>query len=362
MEYLKKQDPALKFFGVGSKAMEKKGFECLGYSEDMAIVGLVEVITHYPELKRIFNHLIEQANVRKPAVVLLLDYPDFNLRIAKELKPFNHRVFYYISPQVWGWRQNRIFDIKKYCEKVFLLFPFEVDFYKQHDVPFEFVGHPLLDDLGPELFDASKIAVRRSQFGIKKSEKVLLLMPGSRKGEIERHMQIQLDTAEILIKKYPQIRIVIACAPSLTKEFLLEKMNSFKAPYLMLQEDPNQMIALSDLVLSASGTATLMVGLLEKPMVIMYKMNWLSGKIAIYLTRHMRFFGLPNLVLNELVVKEFKQDEVATKQLTTELEKLIVDEKYYNSVVSKLKNIRHHLGDKGASKKVADHLWKVIRS
>lgn len=361
MDYLKKQDPTLKFFGVGSKSMEKKGFECLGYSENMAIVGLVEVIKHYPELKRIFDNLVEQATIRKPELVLLLDYPDFNLRLAKALKPAGLRIFYYISPQVWAWRQKRIVDIKKYIEKVFLLFPFEIDFYKRHEMPYEFVGHPLLDDLGPELFDVSKISVRRSQFGIKKSEKVLLLMPGSRKGEIERLMQIQLDTAEMLLKKHPQLRIIIACAPSLTKDFLLEKMSLFKSPYLMLREDPNHMIAISDVVLAASGTATLMVGLLEKPMVVMYKMNWLTSIIAKRLTT-LSYFALPNMVLNERVVPEFLQEQVEVPRLASELEKLLVDEKLYQSTVTKLKTIRHYLGEKGASKKVADHLWKVIKS
>jgi lipid-A-disaccharide synthase len=362
MKHLKSQDPTLHFFGVGSKAMEDQGFECLGYSEDMAVVGVFEVVKHYPTLRRVFNSLVEQSNLRKPAAVLLMDYPEFNIRLAKALKPFNHRIFYYISPQVWAWRQSRIFDIKKYCEKVFLLFPFEISFYEQYQVPFEFVGHPLLDDLQSDLFDSERIAVRRSQFGIKKTEKVLLLMPGSRKGEIDRHLQVQLDAAEILLKKYPQLRLMIACAPSLSKDDLIEKMNSFKSPYLLLREDPNNMIALADLVLVASGTAALMVGLLEKPMVIIYKVSWLTGKIATMLTKHLRFFGLPNLVLNEPVIKELKQEEVTPVVLALELEKFLVDEKYVQTVVAQLKTLRLRLGEKGASKKVADHLWKVIRS
>ena len=359
--HLRKQDPDIKFFGVGSKAMEKNGFDCLGYAEDMAIVGFVEVVKYYSELKRIFNNIIAEAEKQRPVAVLLLDYPDFNLRLAKKLKAKGHRIFYYISPQVWAWRQSRIHQIRAYVEKVFLLFPFEVDFYKKHNVPFEFVGHPLLDGLNPDLFDQHKIELRRLKYGIKKSEVVLLLMPGSRRHEIERLFEIQLKSAEKLLIKYPQVRLVIACAPTLTKDYLAEKAGNFKSPFIMLQDEPNEMIALADIVLAASGTATLMVGLLEKPMVIMYKMNWLSGHIAMYLTRKMPHFGLPNMVLNELVVPELKQDEVNENRIAAEVEKYLIDENYRFGVIDKLKKIRNYLGFRGASEKVARHLGQVVR-
>lgn len=360
IEHLKKQDSTLHFFGIGSRAMEKKGFECIGYAEDMAVVGVVEVLKHYSEIKKVFNRVVEEANVRKPAAILLLDYPGFNLKLAETLKHKGHRLFYYISPQIWAWKQDRIFTIKKYIEKVFLILPFEKDFYTKHQVPFEFVGHPLLDDLYPDLFDPQKIARRRQKYGIKDSEKVLLLMPGSRKGEIERHMQVQLESASVLLKKYPEMRLVIAGAPTLSKDYLVEKIGDFKSPFILLQEHPNEMIALSDLVLVASGTATLMVALLEKPMVIMYKVNWLTGIIGKILTRHLRFFGLPNLILNEPVITELKQEEVTSQRIVHELE-LFMDEKHLKNTVTELKKIRGLLGDRGASKRVAEQLWPLIK-
>lgn len=361
IEHLKKQDSTLRFFGVGSKDMEKKGFECLGYAEDMAVVGVVEVLKHYTEIKSVFDRVVTEANQRKPAAVLLLDYPGFNLKLAKELKPHGHRVFYYISPQIWAWKQDRIFIIKKFVEKVFLILPFEMEFYKKHDVPFEFVGHPLLDDLDPSLTDPQKIELRRQKYGIKKSEMVLLLMPGSRKGEIERHLQVQLESASLLLQKYSNMRLIVAGAPSLSKDYLIEKIGNFKSPFILLQEHPNEMIALADIVLVASGTATLMVALLEKPMLIMYKVNWLTGVIGKMLTKHLRFFGLPNLILNEPVITELKQEEVTTDRIISELEKFMDDE-YRSRVVAKLKTIRGLLGERGASGKVAEHLWTIINS
>lgn len=361
IENLKKQDPTLHFFGIGSKAMERNGFECLGYAEDMAVVGFLEVVKHYSELKAIFNRVVEVAEQRKPAAVLLLDYPGFNLRLAEQLQPQGHRVFYYISPQVWAWKQDRIFTIKKYIEKVFLIFPFEVEFYKKHQAPFEFVGHPLLDDLSPELFSQQKIELRRQKYGIKSSEMVLLLMPGSRKSEIERHFQIQLESASVLLQKYSNMRLVIAGAPTLSKDYLIEKMGNFKSPFILLHENPNDMISLADLVIASSGTATLMVGLLEKPMVIMYKVNWLSGVIGKMLTKNLRYFGLPNLILNERVVAELLQQEVTTQRIVFEIEKYM-DQDYREKVILNLKKIRNFLGDAGASKRVADRLWTVVNA
>ena len=125
IEHLKKLDPSLQFFGVGSKAMEKKGFECLGYAENLAVVGVVEVLKHYSEIKTVFDRVVFEANRRKPSAVLLLDYPGFNLKLAKELKSSGYRIFYYISPQIWAWKQDRIFTIKKFVDKVFLILPFE---------------------------------------------------------------------------------------------------------------------------------------------------------------------------------------------------------------------------------------------
>ncbi len=362
MRELRRKDEKFEFFGVGSRAMEKDGFKRIGNSEDMAVVGIVEVAKHYRRLKGIFDQLIAACDVEKPDAVLLLDYPDFNLRLGEKLKEKGVRVFYYISPQVWAWRQKRIHQIKRICECVFLIFPFEIEFYKLHNVTHEFVGHPLLDDLNEDYYATAAIQLRRQQFGVLPKEKILLLMPGSRFSEIERLFQFQLEVAAEICKRNPSVRIAIACAPSLKREDLTDRMENFKLPYLFLHENPNSMIALADAVLVASGTATLMVGLLEKPMVIIYRLAWLTGVVGGWLARHLKFFGLPNLVLNKNVVLELKQSEVKHSTVVRELEKLLLDPVARKSMIQELSQLKNKLGGRGANARVAQSLWEKVYS
>lgn len=360
MKEWKAQGRDIEFFGVGTQEMENLGFRRLGKAEDMAVVGLFEVAKHFNHLKSIFNQLLETAVQEQPDFVILMDYPDFNLRLAKKLKALNIKVFYYISPQVWAWRKSRIHDIKAYCEKVFLLFPFEKKFYDSYQVPNEFVGHPLLEDLDPVLFDERHIMYERQKYGIKEDEMVLALMPGSRRGEIEKNFPLQLETAKIILSQYSQVVLAICVAPTLKREQLLPYLEDFGYSYVMIKDDPNRMIALADLVLVASGTATLMVGLLAKPMVIMYKVNWLTGVIGSWLTRGLKFFGLINLVHDELIVPECKQAETSPQNLARLLKRYITDSQYKNQVIQQLKRTREALGDQSGPHSTATQ--KVVQS
>lgn len=363
MRYWQNQNLSVDFFGVGSSEMESLGQNRIGRSEEMAIVGLAEVIAHYSELKKIFNNLVEEAKKRKPRFVLLMDYPDFNLRLAEKLKKelgSDLKVYYYISPQIWAWRQSRIHTIKKYCDKVFLLFPFETEFYNKFDVSNEFVGHPLLDDLNPQLLDKIYQQHSRERYGISSKEKVLALMPGSRRSEIEFNFQVQLDTARILLKKYNHLRLMIFVAPTLTKEFLQDRLNDFASPYILVKEDPNQMICMADYVLAASGTATLMVGLLQKPMVIMYRMKWLTGILAKMLVRGVRFFGIVNLIMDQEVVPERMQTQANPDELSKLVSRYIDDSEHYTQTVQKLSQLEHRLGDKGATSRVGAALARYL--
>lgn len=344
MTYFNKYKSDYKFFGVGTKQMEDMGFERIGKSEEMAIVGLTEVIKHLPFLKGIFNGLVQKAIDEKPDAVILMDYPDFNLRLAKKLSGLGMNVFYYISPQVWAWRKSRIHDIKKYCKKVFLLFPFEKKFYNEHQVPNEFVGHPLLEDLNPKLTDKKYLEGRRSRYGITSSDKVLAIMPGSRKGEIEKNFKTQLEAATIVSKKFENLKIVICVAPTLEKDYILSHMEDFKPPYILLKEDPNEMIAMSDVALVASGTATLMVGLLEKPMVIMYKMSGMTYRLAKILVKGVDIFGLVNLVHEKKVVPELLQHEANPVDLAQLIGRYLSDQAFYDQTVNALKETRVKLG------------------
>ncbi len=362
MQYWKSVKFEADIFGVGTKAMEDIGMRRIGRSEDMAVVGLVEVLKHYSELKNIFNQLVDEALEQKPDFILLLDYPDFNLRLAEKLKKkmgqAGIKVFYYISPQIWAWRKGRVHQIKKFCDKVFVILPFEKDFYDQYKVPNEFVGHPLLDELKDEYFDSDLKKRSRQKYGISITEKVLALMPGSRKGEIERNFPTQIETARILLKKHPDIRITVFVAPTLSKEVIQQYCDNVNFPFTFIQDDPNKMISMADYVLVASGTATLMVGLQLKPMVIMYKLNQLTGFLAKFLVRGVKYFGLVNLILDKEVVPERFQAEANPEDLAKLIDRMIMQPEFERQIVQDLSKLKKLLGEAGATRKVAETLMK----
>jgi lipid-A-disaccharide synthase len=299
----------------------------------------------------IIDNLVKAAEERRPKVAIVMDYPEFNLMLSKKLHALGIPVIYYISPQVWAWRKGRVHTIKKYCKKALLLFPFEVPFYKKHEVPHEFVGHPILDELDEKLFDPEYRKTHRNQCGISDDEIVLGIMPGSRRLELKQHFQIQLDTARILSKKNPNLKILIMVAPTFEKEDLLPYLEDFRLPYILIKDEPFKMIHLTDIVLATSGTATLMVGLLEKPMVIIYKMNWATALFARLVVRG--FFGLVNLILGREVVPERFQGQVTPEKLAPLLEKYLGDDLHFKKTEKELSLLRQYLGDRGATQRVA---------
>lgn len=361
IEHWQKQGRDLKTFGVGTESMEALGFERLGKSEEMAVVGAAEIIEAYSHLKSVFNRLLEEAEKRRPRVVIVMDYPEFNLMLSKKLHALGIPVVYYVSPQVWAWRKGRVLTIKKYCRKVLLLFPFEVPFYQSKEVPFDFVGHPILDEMDPKYLTPQYRELHRSRYGIQEHEVVVGLMPGSRRGEIRQHLEIQLEVARRMHREFPQVRVLLMVAPTLTKEYLQERIGDLKFPIMIIKDEPFEMIHLADLVLAASGTATLMVGLLEKPMVIMYKMKWLTGVFARLVVHGVKFFGIVNLILNREVVPERWQSGTEPEKLFELMARYIREPEYKAAVVKDLKSLRSHLGDLGATRRVSESLEEFLK-
>lgn len=361
IELWQKEGRDIKTFGVGTEAMEALGFERLGKSEEMAVVGAAEIIEAYGHLKSVFNKLIEEARRRKPRVVIVMDYPEFNLMLSKKLHALGIPVVYYVSPQVWAWRKGRVLTIKKYCQKVLLLFPFEAEFYKSKEVPYDFVGHPILDEMNPKYLTKEYRDLHRHKYGIQDHEIVIGLMPGSRRGEIKQHLDIQLEVARRLYRDFPHLRILLMTAPTLTKEYLQERVGQLTYPIMIIKDEPFEMIHLADIVLAASGTATLMVGLLEKPMVIMYKLKWLTGIFARIVVRGVKFFGIVNLILGKEAVPERWQKGTEPGHLYQLMARYIQDPEYRESVIQDLKRIRSYLGDTGATKRVSASLEEYLK-
>ncbi|MCB0349935.1 MAG: lipid-A-disaccharide synthase [Bdellovibrionales bacterium] len=360
LEYWQRNNQEIKAYGVGSIAMEQLGFDRIGRSEEMAVVGLTEVLKHYSAIKKVFNDIIEQTKIRKPKVILLLDYPDFNLRLAKKLKPLGIPIVYYISPQVWAWRKSRVHDIRKLVDKMLVLLPFEKDFYKGFDVDVEFVGHPLLDELKSELFNEEARQVERSRYGVLPGETWIGLMPGSRNSEIKHHLVSQLQAAQIIYSQNKQLKFALLVAPTFSKEDIQKVLPQYDIPLTIVQADPLKMVSLVDVVICASGTATLIVGLLKKPMVIMYKMNALSAWFAKLIVKGTQYFGLINLVLGKKVVPELFQSQASAENISAEVLKYIEDEKYKAAVIEKLSHAHLLLGSRGATVRVAEILKPML--
>lgn len=356
LEHWKKEKFQVQAFGVGSQAMENLGFERLGKSEEMAVVGLAEIIEHLGLLKSVLNRLAQEAEKRRPKVAIIMDYPDFNLMLAKKLKKLGIPVVYYITPQIWAWRKGRVKSIREYCDQVFVLFPFEVEFFKQNGVKSEFVGHPLLDEIDPKFLDEGYRKLHRSQCGIRDHETVIGLMPGSRKGEIKQHLDLQIEVARRLYKTYPNIRVLLMCAPTVDKEKLQEKLEDVRFPFMLLKSDPSEMISLADYILAASGTATLQVGLLEKPMVAMYKFKWLTGVIAKLIVRGVKYFSIVNLISGREIVPERWQERAHADELFNLMKRYLDEPQYAEQVRGDLRKLRLQLGDRGATKRVSDAL------
>ncbi len=346
------------YFGIASKKMESEGFQCFGYAEDMAVMGFTEVIKHYNKIKNVYNKIIQEIENNKPDIALLIDYPGFNLKLSKELHQRNIPVVYYISPQIWAWKKDRIKIIKSYITKMLVVFPFEEEFYKEHSVDVEYVGHPLIDELKPELFDVELIEKRRHRLNINDKQKVLGLMPGSRIQEIERHLAIQLQTAEILQKENSELKVLLLVAPTLSKEYIQNQLGQLNVPITLVQDEPFNMICLTDAILAASGTATLMVGLLQVPMVIMYRMNWITAFVGRKIVKG--FFGLVNILAKREVVPELFQGQAEPKRLAVLLKKSLYDDIYRHQVKKDLTDLRNLFGPGGVTVRVAKSIESVL--
>ncbi|PIT99852.1 MAG: lipid-A-disaccharide synthase [Bdellovibrionales bacterium CG10_big_fil_rev_8_21_14_0_10_45_34] len=339
------------FFGIGSAEMQKLGFRAIAKSEDMALVGLKEVVKHLPYIRQVFKSIVNECKVDRPKVAILLDYPDFNFRLAKELTKLKIPVIYYISPQIWAWRKSRVELVKKYVTQLAVIFPFEVDFYKKQGVSVHFVGHPILEAL-PSANERQILHDERSRYGVLPSDNVLALMPGSRGSEIQNHLDVQLKVASRLQAEFSNLKVMLFVAPTQNVTTLKAKIQT-STNIIIVQRDPFEMIPMADVVLCASGTATLMVGLCQKPMVIMYKVSRMTAFVVRRLFDFPKFFGLPNLILDRLVSPELFQEQANESVIYDKLKGLLNNPSEREEQRVELAKLENLLGSKGATRRVA---------
>jgi len=337
LKELKKINPDLDFFGMGGDKMRKEGLKLLYHINQVSFMGLFEILSHLSFLRRVFKNMIEQIDSNKPDLAILIDYSGFNLRLAKKLKQKNIPMVYYISPQVWAWRKNRVHKIKKYVNKMIVFFPFEVDFYKNKGVKVELVGHPLVNLAKPVLQKEEflkKIQVERNQT-------IIGLLPGSREQEIKKIFPVMLEACQILKNKLKNIKVAIGLAPTINKKLVLSRLNQ-NSDTQILENLTYDVMKYSDLLLVTSGTATVESALMETPMLVIYKTNFLTYFLAKLLVK-VPYISMVNLIAQKQIVPEFIQSQASPHLIAREMERILQDKVKYQQTKQELSQIKSKL-------------------
>lgn len=334
---LKKLDPKLETFGIGGDLLQHQGMTLLHHAREMGIVGLFNVIRHLGMFRRIFRELVDRIAKERPDAVLLVDYPDFNLRLAKKCKALGLRVIYYISPQIWAWRRGRVKQIAKSVDHMIVIFPFEEEFYRQHKVPVTYVGHPLIEELVQ-----SENRPRSAVLGPR-----IALLPGSRRMEVNALLPAMVDAVRILAAD-----AFIVQAPTIDRSLL----ESLAPGVRIVPHDRGEAVSGADVALSSSGTATLECAVLGTPVVVMYRLSPMTYRLAKWLVR-LPHFSLVNIVAGKKVVPELLQHEVTGENIAAAVRPLLADS---DRVRRELRIVREKLGGPGASRRAAEAIMGVI--
>ncbi|UGQ24691.1 lipid-A-disaccharide synthase [Acinetobacter calcoaceticus] len=330
MRSFREQGIDAEFEGIGGPQMIAEGFKSYYPMETLSVMGIVEVLKDLKKLFAVRDGLINQWTEHPVDIFIGIDAPDFNLRLSKSIKEKNLpiKTVQYVSPSVWAWRQGRVHGIKQSIDLVLCLFPFEKVFYERYEVPAAFVGHPLAKQLPLE----NPIQIAKGQLGLDENQKHIALLPGSRKGEVERLLPMLLGAANILHTKYPDIQFLIPAINDARKQQIEQDVEQL-APHLKAaihilentdaESKVGRMVMnASDIIALASGTATLEAMLMHRPMVTFYKLHWLTYLIAKFLVK-IPYYSLPNIIAGKKVIEELIQADATPENLAAEIEKLM---------------------------------------
>lgn len=347
VDALRRRDGDLEVFGVAGEQLRRQGVRELFPVERLTAMGISELKDNLRALWRAYRLLREALARERPGLLLLVDFPDFNLRLARRAKRLGIPVLYYISPQVWAWRRGRIRQIARYVQRMAVVFPFEVPLYEAERVDVTFVGHPLL-----EAVRASETREQtRSRYGLSLEKKTIALLPGSRREEVARHLPPMLDGARRLAGA--GVQFIIARASTVGREEIERALSGSLLAIPVAEADTYNVLNACDLAWLASGTATVEASLLCKPMIVVYRMAWLTYGLARLLVR-VRHIGMVNIVAGEGVVPELIQGQLTGERLAEESRKILWDSERYASIVEKLRRVRERLGAPGAGERVAE--------
>lgn len=347
---LKRLDPSFSAFGIGGAALAAEGVRLLHDVQDLAIVGLFNVLRHLPMYLRVYRDTWREIERQRPDAVLLVDFPGFNLRLARRSKEAGLRVIFFISPQVWAWRQSRIEVIKKYVDHTIVILPFEEEFYRRHGVSATYVGNPLIEQL--QQFMTRDGATRIAHDPVR-----LALLPGSRRLEIAMLLRPMLEAVKLL-QRQRSVEPFIVKAPTIDRDQLASIIRQSGVEVPVLEAEGKRALAEADIAVSSSGTATLEAAVLGVPVVVVYRLSRASYILARRLVR-LDFFSLVNIVAGKEVVPELLQEEVTAERIAAEVTDILTPD-HYRRVRRELLELRAKLGDEGASRRAAEKILTLV--
>ena len=336
---LKTLHPHLSCAGIGGKHLEAAGVPLLYDLAQYGVTGIIEVFKYARIIYQAYQTIKSYLKTHRPDLLILVDYPGFNLRLAKLANSLNIKVVYYISPQLWAWKKNRIHTIKACVSHMGVIFPFEKDMYHAASVKASFVGHPLVKTIDKV---PSQIICRQMLKLPQDSTSLIALLPGSRTQELQRHFPIMVETAALLHQKFPTLHFIIPIASTLSLEAFSPFLAQASFPYTLVEHAPLETIQSANYVIVASGTASLECALLEKPMCIVYKTSFITAAIAAKVIR-VRYLGLCNILSNKMIVPELLQHDCSAQSLTTLISDYIENPQICESMIAQLKQLKHSL-------------------
>jgi lipid-A-disaccharide synthase len=352
---LRKRVPSLEIFGIGGDRMQEEGMELLYHISAMSFMGFAEVVRNIRFIRAVERHLAREMARRRPDVVVLIDYPGFNLRLAQRARRAGIRVLYYISPQVWAWHKNRVQQMRSCVDSIKVVFPFEVDIYRNEGMDAEFVGHPLVERIGSTLSRTEF----RERYRMVPGKKILALLPGSRPQEISTIFPTMLQAAERL-RTALDLEVAVGVAPNLGAGFLRPYLPQ-GSPIHCIEHGTYDLMAHADAAIVTSGTATLETGWFGTPMAVVYRTSAITFFIGRMLV-DVPHIGLVNIVAGKRIVPEFIQGEMTAANLEIAVGRMLRDQSYASDLRHELAVIRTKLDGPGASARVAEGILRLAEA
>ncbi len=355
---IRKQDPSAMIYGVGSRHMREAGVKMLADASEISVVGITAVLTHIRAIYGVYARLKQFLRRERPNLLVLIDFPDFNIMLGKAARKLGIPVLYYISPQVWVWRKGRIKTISRLVKAMIVVFPFEVPLYEKAGVDVRFVGHPLTDVVRSDLTHEQA----KKSLGLDTKQRTVALLPGSRRSEIVHLLPVMLATARILSVRFPDLQFVLPVAPTLDNDFIRTFISGGGVAVRVIDGRVYDALKASDAAIVTSGTATLETGLMAVPMVIVYRISALNYFVLTKLVRGVQNVGLVNIVAGRRIVPELIQEDATPDKMADAITSMLSDPVYYNDIRDGLAGIRTRLGSAGASTRAAAVVMELLKS